>query len=76
MKTLKCKDMDPASTCEFMATGNDNTEVMASMKAHVMADHADVVAGKSDEEMNAMMMPHIKEEAMDETAVEEEAPAM
>jgi len=61
MMTLKCKDMDPSSTCDFMATGADNMEVMANMKTHAMADHADAVAGKSEDEMTAMMMPHIKE---------------
>ena len=63
MKTLKCMDMDPTSTCDFMATGADDTAVMANMKEHATAPHADKVSGMTDEQMNEMMMPHIKEEA-------------
>ena len=64
--------MDPTSTCGHVATGADDMEVMSNMKAHVATDHADKVDMVTDE----MMMPHIKEEAMDEAAVEDEAPAM
>lgn len=62
MKTLKCKDMDPTSTCDFMATGADEATVMASMKEHATVAHADKVGGMTDDQMNEMMMPHIKEE--------------
>lgn len=40
--------MDPSSTCDFIATGNDNMEVMSNMKARAMADHADAVTNKTD----------------------------
>lgn len=62
MMTLKCKDMDPSSTCDHMATGMTNEEVMQNMKTHAMVDHADKVGGMTDEQMNDMMRPHIKEE--------------
>lgn len=62
MKTLKCKDMDPSSTCDYKATGNDNAEVMANMASHAKEAHADKVSGMTDEQMNEMMMPHIKDE--------------
>ena len=68
MKTLKCMDMDPSSTCDHVATGADDMEVMANMKAHVATDHADKVAIVTDE----MMTPHIKNEEV----ATEEAPAM
>lgn len=58
MKTLTCKDLDSTSTCEFKATGADDMEVMANMKAHVATDHADKVEMVTDD----MMMPHIKDE--------------
>ena len=54
--------MDSTSTCEFMATGNTNEEVMQNMSAHAKEAHADKIAGITDEQMNEMMMPHIKEE--------------
>ena len=60
--------MDPSSACDHVATGADDMAVMASMKTHVMAEHADIAAGVTDE----MMMPHIKNEEV----ATEEAPAM
>ena len=63
MKTLKCKDMDPSSTCDHMATGADDMEVMNNMMVHAKEAHADKVAGMTDEQINEMMRPHIKEEA-------------
>lgn len=62
MKTLKCKDMDPSSTCDYKATGNTDEEVMQNMMTHARADHADKVTGMTDEQMIDMMKPNIKEE--------------
>ena len=59
MKMLSCKAMgDP--TCDFVAKGETDEEVMAQMAAHAKEHHADNVSGKTDEELNAMMMPKIE----------------
>lgn len=62
LKTLKCVDIDPSVSCDFVASGADNAQVMSDMMAHAKEAHADKVAGMSDDQVNEMMMPHIKEE--------------
>lgn len=57
MKTLACKDIDPSLTCDYVATGNDDAEVMANMTAHAAVEHADNAAGVNDD----VMRPHIKD---------------
>jgi len=58
MKTLSCKDMGDAS-CDFVAKGETDEEVVNAMMAHVKEKHADK-AGGDPEAMKAMMMSKIQ----------------
>lgn len=52
---LACKDINPATTCNFEVTGGTVPEVAAKMLAHAKADHSADIEGKSDTELLSMM---------------------
>ncbi len=45
---LACKDINPTTTCEFVATGNTAPEVAGKMLAHAKIVHAEDIKGKPD----------------------------
>ena len=55
MKTVACKDIDPNSSCSFVASGNDEREVVDAMFAHVKAAHTADVEGMSDDAVRGMI---------------------
>jgi predicted small metal-binding protein len=61
MKTLSCKDMGDA-TCDFVAKGETDQEVMDMMMAHVKEKHADVMQKMDMGQMKSKMMSKIKTE--------------
>jgi predicted small metal-binding protein len=52
MKMLSCKDMGGSD--DFVAKGETEQEVMDMMEKHVKEMHADMMEGKSEEEMTKM----------------------
>ncbi|MFA5872298.1 MAG: DUF1059 domain-containing protein [Parcubacteria group bacterium] len=52
MKTLSCKDIGMSD--DFVAKGETEQEVMDKMMGHAKEMHADMLAGKSEEEMTKM----------------------
>jgi len=52
MYTLACRDL--GMECDFVAEGATKEEAMENSKAHAMVAHADMMEGKTDEEMAAM----------------------
>ncbi len=64
MKTLACKDMG-VMDCDFMATAETAEEAMKMATDHAMTAHAEKMAEMAKtmtpEEMNAMMMSHVKD---------------
>ncbi|MFA6285582.1 MAG: DUF1059 domain-containing protein [Parcubacteria group bacterium] len=63
MKMLSCKDMGMDDG--FVAKGETEEEVMMKMDQHAKEMHADMMAGKSEEEMmqmKEMMKMKIKDE--------------
>ena len=52
MKTLACKDMGGSD--DFVAKGATEEEVMQKMEEHMKGMHADMMEGKSEEEMMKM----------------------
>lgn len=58
---LTCKDIDPTSTCNFVAEGASASEVAKKMMDHAKTDHSDTVAGKSDEDLMSMMESKVHE---------------
>jgi predicted small metal-binding protein len=63
MKKLSCKDMGMSD--EFVAKGETEQEVMDKMMEHAKEIHADMVEGKSEEEMMGMK-DMMKEKMQDE----------
>jgi len=55
MMKLACKDINPTTTCDFVAEGETPAETAAKMLAHAKVAHAEDIAGKSDEEVLTMM---------------------
>ena len=53
MKELSCSEM--GVECPFRAEGETADEVKARMMEHAAAEHADMLAGMSDEQKAAMM---------------------
>jgi len=61
---LRCADVVPGLGCEFVASGVTVEETRAAMMAHGGAAHADLMDGKSPEEMQqagAEMAAHIEQ---------------
>jgi len=52
---LACKDINPTTTCDFVAEGETKEDVAAKMLAHAKEHHADDIAGKPDAEVLEMM---------------------
>jgi predicted small metal-binding protein len=53
-----------SATCSFVATGDTDLDVMAKMKTHISAEHADdakKIAEMGDEKATALMTSKIKE---------------
>jgi predicted small metal-binding protein len=63
MKTLACADM--GMNDGFVAKGADEAEVMEKMMEHVKEMHADMIEGKSEEDM-MKMKEMMKEKMKDE----------
>jgi len=61
MKTLSCKDMGDPS-CNFVAKGETDQEVVDTMMAHVKEKHADVMQNADMGQMKSKMMSKIKTE--------------
>ena len=61
MMKLTCKDIDPASTCNFEAKGASASEVAGKMMAHVKADHPDKMAGMAEGDMMTMLESKVHE---------------
>ena len=56
MKQLTCQDVTPpgvTNTCEFVATGETNDEVMQKMRDHAGHAHADLMKDATPESMKA-----------------------
>ena len=55
---LACKDLNPSSSCDFVATGNTNEEVAQYMMSHAKANHTDDLAkmNMSDADIMSMMV--------------------
>lgn len=51
MMKLKCKDINPTTTCEHEVTGESTQEVALKMIEHAKIDHAVDIEGMTDEEM-------------------------
>jgi len=65
MKTLACIDMEPSLNCDYVAKAETDEGVIKDLTAHGMSAHPETMEkmkGMSEEEVKAMMMPHIKEE--------------
>lgn len=64
MKTLSCKDL--GDTCEFVAKGETEDEVVQKMKEHAMEHHKekvdDMLKTMSEKEMEDMLRGKIREE--------------
>lgn len=61
---LRCADVVPGLGCEFVASGVTVEETRAAMMAHGGTAHADLMDGKSPEEMQqagAEMAAHIEQ---------------
>ena len=48
---LSCKDMNPATTCNFEVEGATADEVAQKMLDHAKVAHAADIAGQSDEDV-------------------------
>jgi len=59
MLALSCVDMGN-TTCDFVATGENNEDVMKMMMDHVKEKHADVMQQMAAEQMEAAMLSKIK----------------
>lgn len=64
MYTLACNDL--GATCEFVAKGETQEDVLQTMTGHASAAHAEEMAkmseGKTPEEIKAMLTEKMKEE--------------
>jgi predicted small metal-binding protein len=58
MMKLACKDIDPSSTCDFVAEGNTASEVAEKMLSHAKTNHPDSIEGMAD--IDAMRMMEAK----------------
>lgn len=61
---LACEEVVPDLGCDFVATGDTVAEVHAAMMAHGGEQHANLMDGKSPEEMQqagAEMDAHIRQ---------------
>ena len=52
---LSCRDVDPNSTCDFVANGNSPGEVAGKMMSHIKSEHADKMEDMSDTDMMSMV---------------------
>lgn len=73
MKTLSCKTLDAASTCEYVATAATTEEVVGMMVEHAKSAHADKMEGADEAAVAASMAAAVTDEA--EAAPEVAAPA-
>ena len=64
MKTIDCKDM--GMDCPWVGKAETMDELVMKAKEHAMADHKemwnDKMSKMSDEEIKAMIEPHVKDE--------------
>jgi predicted small metal-binding protein len=51
MMKLKCKDINPTTTCDYEATGDSAREVAEKMVEHAKIHHTADVENMTDEEM-------------------------
>ena len=63
MKSLSCKDMGMSD--DFVAKGETEEEVIGKMSEHAKKMHADMMEGKSEEDM-MKMKEMMKEKMKDE----------
>ncbi|MBI3888884.1 DUF1059 domain-containing protein [Candidatus Nomurabacteria bacterium] len=61
MMKLACKDLNPASTCDFVATGSSQSKVVGKMMAHAKVNHPEDLIGMSDDEIESMMDSKVHE---------------
>ena len=54
MMKLSCKDVNPATTCEFQAEGETAADVAAKMLAHAKEHHAEDIKDKPDADVLKM----------------------
>jgi len=62
MKTVSCKDFGAAD--DFVAKGEDIREVIDKMVKHIRKEHPEM-ADKSDDELEDMIRPKIKDENLE-----------
>jgi predicted small metal-binding protein len=61
MMKLACKDLNPSTTCNFVATGSSQVKVASKMMEHAKANHAGDLAGMSDDKIMNMMESKVHE---------------
>ena len=58
---LACKDINPASTCDYEVAGISASEVASKMMAHAKVDHPSDLEGMSDLDIMTMMEEKVHE---------------
>ncbi len=58
---LACKDINPATTCDFEVEGATATEVAQKMLVHARAEHAADIEDMTDEDAVKMMETKVHE---------------
>lgn len=65
MKALSCKDISPASTCNFVAQDETEDGVVAKMMEHAMANHPEDVKSMSEKMSQDEIMQMMKSKVHD-----------
>jgi predicted small metal-binding protein len=60
MMKLACKDLNPDSTCSFVATGNSQVKVAGKMMSHAKVAHSEDLVGMSDDEIRDLMESKVR----------------
>lgn len=58
---LACKDINPATTCNFEVEGATATEAAQQMLFHAREAHAGDIEDMTDEDVVKMMEPKVRE---------------